>query len=164
MLWLVDITDISETFSKMHSRILPHLEDKSLIVVINKCDLVEETELYASLKELYDHSGVNPDETVLISAKTGNNITALESKLLDYTNREDLSEGDVIVTNLRHVEALKSALQSLQAAHKAIVEGMSTDLVAEDLRMCLNSLGEIVGEVTTDEVLGNIFSHFCIGK
>ena len=164
ILWLVDATDMSETFKKTHSMILPHLEDKSLIVVINKCDLVEETDLYSSMRELYDHSGVNPDETVLISAKTGSNLSALESKLLDYTNREELTEGNVIVTNLRHVEALKSALQSLQSAHKALKEGISTDLVAEDLRMCLNSLGEIVGEVTNDEILGNIFAHFCVGK
>ena len=164
VLWLVDATDMGQTFNEVHSRILPHLEEKSLIVVINKCDLIDETELYASLKDLYDNSGVNPDETVLISAKTGNNLSALESKLLDYTNREELSEGDVIVTNLRHVEALKSALKALQSAHKAMDDGISTDLVAEDLRMCLNSLGEIVGEVTNDEVLGNIFKHFCVGK
>lgn len=164
VLWLVDATDIDHSFTETHQRIVPHLNEKTLIMVVNKCDLIEETELYSILKDLYEHSGVNPDETVLISAKTGHNLKALESKLLDYTNREEFAEGDVIVTNLRHVEALKSGLTSLRSARQAMESGISTDLVSEDLRACLHSLGEIVGEVTTDEVLGNIFSHFCVGK
>ena len=125
--------------------------------------LIDDTDLYNVFYDLYEHTGINPDETVLISAKNGTNISALESKLLDYTNMVS-SEGDVIVTNLRHVEALKSALESLRSARSTMESGYSTDLVAEDLRMCLNSLGEIIGEVTTDEILGNIFKNFCVGK
>ena len=164
VLWVTDATSLQESIDSTYKRILPHLGEKTLIVVVNKCDLVDETDLYTLLTDLYEHSGINPDETILISAKTGKNISALESKLLDYTNHATASEGDVIVTNLRHVAALKSALQSLEAAQSAMSAGLSTDLVAEDLRMCISALGEIVGEVTTDEVLGNIFKNFCVGK
>lgn len=164
VLWVTDATYLKDSFESTYSRIIPHIGDKTLIVVVNKCDLVDETDLYSVFTDLYDHTGINPDETILISAKTGKNINALESKLLDYTNNVSSAEGDVIVTNLRHVEALKSALNSLQASRTALENGLSTDLVAEDLRMCLSSLGEIVGEVTTDEVLGNIFKNFCVGK
>ncbi len=164
ILWLIDATDINHSFKDVHKQIMPHIGDKSLIVVVNKCDLIEATDLYTTFNDLYEHSGINPDETIFISAKTGNNVAALEAKLHDYTLQERSPEGDVIVTNLRHAEALSQALTSLRRAHEAMDNGISTDLVAEDLRLCINSLGEIVGEVTNDEVLGNIFSHFCVGK
>ena len=164
VLWVTDATDMQSTFEGTSKQLIPHLGDKTLIVVVNKCDLIDDTDLYSVFSDLYEHTGINPDETVLVSAKNGTNISALESKLLDYTNLVSSSEGDVIVTNLRHVEALKSALVSLRAARSTMESGYSTDLVAEDLRMCLNALGEIIGEVTTDEVLGNIFKHFCVGK
>lgn len=164
VLWLIDATNLSRTFTNIRDRLLPHIADKSLIVVVNKCDLVDETDLYTAFNDVYEHSGINPDETIFISAKTGNNISALESKLNDYTLQDQYGKSDVIVTNLRHAEALSQALVSLRRANEAMKNGMSTDLVAEDLRLCLNSLGEIVGEVTNDEVLGNIFSHFCVGK
>ena len=160
----VDATNLSNTFTNIHDRLLPHIADKSLIVVVNKCDLVDETDLYTAFNDVYEHSGINPDETIFISAKTGNNISALESKLNDYTLQNQYGKSDVIVTNLRHAEALRQALDSLRRANETMKDGISTDLVAEDLRLCLNSLGEIVGEVTNDEVLGNIFSHFCVGK
>jgi len=164
VLWLIDATNLSNTFTNIRDRLLPHIADKSLIVVVNKCDLVDETDLYTAFNDVYEHSGINPDETIFISAKTGNNISALESKLNDYTLQNQYGKSDVIVTNLRHAEALRQALDSLRRANETMKDGISTDLVAEDLRLCLNSLGEIVGEVTNDEVLGNIFSHFCVGK
>lgn len=164
VLWVADATELGRSFERTYKRIIPHIGEKTLILVVNKCDLIDDTELYTELSDLYSHSGINPDETILISAKTGSNIGALESKLLDYTNKAMSNESDVIVTNLRHVEALKSALDALQSSVRSMDVGLSTDLVAEDLRMCVSALGEIVGEVTTDEVLGNIFKHFCVGK
>ena len=164
VLWLLDATDIVRSYVNIRDRILPHLENKTLIVVLNKCDKVDEHSLYDIYNVLYDHSGINADETIQVSALTGKNIAALESKLLDYTNLESQNEGNVIVTNLRHVEALRTALSSIRRAHTSLLDGLSTDLVSEDLRQCLTSLGEIIGEVTTDEVLGNIFMHFCVGK
>ena len=164
VLWLVDATDLSTSFTSTSRQVLPHTEDKTLIVVVNKCDLADETELYSSLTDIYEHSGINANETVLVSALSGNNVQALESKLLDYTRNAMEGGSDVIVTNLRHVEALRSALTSIRTAHEGLSTGLSTDLVAEDLRACLSALGEIIGEVTTDEVLGNIFKNFCVGK
>lgn len=164
VLWLIDATDLSRSFLNVRDRVLPHLENKTLIVVLNKCDKVDDQELYNMYNELYEHSGINADETIQVSALTGQNISALESKLLDYTNSESLNEGDVIVTNLRHVEVLRTALSSIRSSRTALLDGLSTDLVAEDLRQCVSSLGEIVGEVTTDEVLSSIFMNFCVGK
>jgi tRNA modification GTPase len=74
------------------------------------------------------------------------------------------AEASVVVTNVRHRDALLRARQSLLFALKSLEQGMSGDLVAVDLRAGLNHLGEIIGEVTTDDILNNIFSKFCIGK
>ena len=71
---------------------------------------------------------------------------------------------ETIVTNLRHYEALSKALKSVQAVKQGINNDIGTDLLAQDIRQALHYLGEITGEVTTDELLGNIFSRFCIGK
>ena len=164
VLWLIDATNLSRTFTNIRDRLLPHIADKSLIIVVNKCDLVDETDLYTAFNDVYEHSGINPDETIFISAKSGMNVNSIESKLLDYTLMDGYGKHDVIVTNMRHVDALSQSLSSLRRAKESLEDGIPTDLVAEDLRLCINALGEIVGEVTNDEVLGNIFSHFCVGK
>ena len=75
-----------------------------------------------------------------------------------------IGQDAVLVTNLRHYEALQHANESLAAVRRGLDEGIPTDLVAQDLREALYYLGSITGEITTDEVLGNIFGRFCIGK
>ncbi len=101
-------------------------------------------------------------EIMLISAKQGIGLEELRSKL--STCKSDFDANATLVTNLRHYEALRNALESLKAVRQSLADNIPTDLVAQDLRIALHHLGTITGEVTTDEVLGTIFSRFCIGK
>lgn len=101
-------------------------------------------------------------EIMPISAKQGIGLEDLRSKL--STCKSDFDANATLVTNLRHYEALHNALESLKAVKQSLADNIPTDLVAQDLRIALHHLGTITGEVTTDEVLGTIFSRFCIGK
>ncbi|MCQ2320217.1 MAG: tRNA uridine-5-carboxymethylaminomethyl(34) synthesis GTPase MnmE [Bacteroidales bacterium] len=101
-------------------------------------------------------------EIMPISAKQGIGLEELRSKL--STCKSDFDANGTLVTNLRHYEALRNALESLKAVRQSLADNIPTDLVAQDLRIALHHLGTITGEVTTDEVLGTIFSRFCIGK
>ncbi|MCK9617131.1 MAG: tRNA uridine-5-carboxymethylaminomethyl(34) synthesis GTPase MnmE [Lentimicrobiaceae bacterium] len=138
--------------------LLEHIEDKNkrIILIGNKTDLlVESPHNFSDLVEM---------ETIFISAKRKENINLIIESLLkplqDGTNIYDAT----IVSNLRHYEALKLANSALAEAREALQIPLSTDLIAEHIRMVLHHLGEITGEITTDEILGNIFSNFCIGK
>ncbi|MFI3259380.1 MAG: tRNA uridine-5-carboxymethylaminomethyl(34) synthesis GTPase MnmE [Rikenellaceae bacterium] len=128
------------------------------IVVLNKADRVASTEeRSAKLRE----SGV---EHVVISAKEGSGVADLVEKLSNTIDVSSLYEGGVIVSNARHYDHLRNAADSLTRAHQSIKENQPTDLLTEDLRHTLHHIGAITGEITNDEVLGAIFSSFCIGK
>ena len=99
---------------------------------------------------------------LLISAKQGIGLDDLRLKLAACKSNFDTNA--TLVTNLRHYEALRNALESLKAVRQSLADNIPTDLVAQDLRLALHHLGTITGEVTTDEVLGTIFSRFCVGK
>ena len=99
-----------------------------------------------------------------ISAKTGTGISTLR-ELLASTQRDLLSDSDTtLVTNQRHVQALTDARTSLLRVRDGLASGLPTDLAAQDIREVIYHIGSIVGEISTDEVLGNIFANFCIGK
>ena len=103
-------------------------------------------------------------EALSISAKTGEGLDLLRDRLVEAGRKLMGVQDTVMVTNVRHYEALKHASESLLAVRRGLDEGVPTDLVAQDLREALYYLGSITGEITTDEVLGNIFGRFCIGK
>lgn len=103
-------------------------------------------------------------EIMPISAKQGIGLEELRSKLSTCKSDFNANANATLVTNLRHYEALRNALESLKAVRQSLADNIPTDLVAQDLRIALHHLGTITGEVTTDEVLGTIFSRFCIGK
>ena len=126
-----------------------------VIKVGNKMDEAPESML-KELKSLEDF--------VLISAKWKENLDELRSRILEKVNRDGFRTGDTLVTNLRHYESLYNARKSLDDVLKGIEEGISGDLLAMDIRQALHYLGEITGEITTEDLLGNIFSKFCIGK
>jgi tRNA modification GTPase len=126
-----------------------------LVVVANKSDLLEE-DRRKMLEEKY-----NP---IFLSAKKKTDLKLLEKRLLDLVNLGKVGEQDVIVSNTRHYQALSSANESLMRAYNGLESGLSGDLLAADIRQSLFHLGEITGEVTTDDLLDNIFSKFCIGK
>ena len=83
---------------------------------------------------------------------------------MEATQLPDLQTGDVIVSNARHYEALTHALEAIQRVQEGLQSQLSGDFISQDLRECIFHLSDIIGEVTTDQVLGNIFSRFCIGK
>lgn len=128
--------------------------DDRLILVANKSDRTSE-----NLSEKFA-----PFEGVSISAKEKQGIEELKSRLTSFVNLSALKEDQTIVTNTRHIEALNGAKKSLQEVLVGFDNQMSGDLVAIDIRKALFHLGEITGEITTDDLLGNIFSKFCIGK
>lgn len=160
ILWMLDSTDTKRQFNELKSEILPHCKGKKLIVLFNKSDLllsIHKEELLALFSDV-------EAEKLFISAKKHENIAVLEDKLVQTAALPEISQNDIIVTNVRHYEALIRALDSIHRVQEGLQTGLSGDLVSEDLRQCIFHLSDIVGEVTNDEVLGNIFKHFCIGK
>ena len=91
-------------------------------------------------------------------------METLKEKLAEYARKLNVSDDSTLVTNLRHLEALKAAHASLSRVLEGLETMLPTDLVSQDIRETIYALGTIVGEISTDEVLGNIFRNFCIGK
>ena len=104
-------------------------------------------------------------QTVYISAKLKQNIAGLETAIYNAAGIPEIDENSIIVTSVRHYDALVHADASILRVIDALQLGLSGDLVSEDLRICLDQLADITGgQITTHEVLDNIFRHFCIGK
>lgn len=134
-------------------------DDQIVMQVINKCDMTLPSSSY-----LYHRQ---PDSRLFhISAANGDGLDLLRNALVkEVSLPTNLDDTHAIVTNIRHYNALKQALKALRRSKKAFTNQIPTDLVAEDLRQCLHHLGEITGsEVTSEDVLHNIFAHFCVGK
>lgn len=139
-------------------------KSKHLIVVFNKIDKLPAAELEARMKPENFPALDKNDALVAISARKKEHIDQLTSKIVETLHLGAVGKDDVIITNARHYEALNSAGEATQRVKEGLETHLSNDLIAMDIREILYSLGEITGEVTTDEVLGNIFSKFCIGK
>jgi len=133
---------------------------KPLVVVINKIDLLLETEIQ-NIKEQLETLNV---KLQTISAKNNIGIEDLKSQLLSFVNTGALRNNETIVTNTRHYDSLLKALEEIQKVRFGLDGGLSSDLMAIDIKQALYYFGEITGEVTNDELLGNIFANFCIGK
>ena len=103
-------------------------------------------------------------DLLTISAKSGDGMEELKTALIEQVNTTGAGQGHVVVTNARHLQALKATDEALAQALGAIDQGLSGDLVAADIRQALHHLGSITGDISTDDLLGNIFSNFCIGK
>jgi tRNA modification GTPase len=127
-----------------------------LILVANKSD------------QLPDHTSVpgwlQPDEIVMISASEKENISALKNRMLAMIHAGELKTGDTLITNVRHYESLRQTYEALNQVLVSIHENRTGDLLAFDIRHALRYLGEITGEITTEDLLDTIFSKFCIGK
>ena len=134
--------------------------NQTLIIVANKIDL----ENIESIRQLKAIELTNDEKMVFIAAKQKENLTELIDLIVHSVNIDAVSTEDVIVTNARHYEILKNAHESILRVSEGIDSGISNDFLAQDIRECLHYLGEITGEITTDEVLGHIFKNFCIGK
>ncbi len=128
---------------------------KRLILIGNKTDLL--AGLPGGFRDFAE------PETIFVSAKRRENIHLIAESLLKSMESEGIYV-DTIVSNARHLEALQNALASIKATHHGLDTSLTPDLLTVDIRKALYHLGEITGEITTDEILGNIFSKFCIGK
>lgn len=129
---------------------------KKILTIVNKADLLSEKEIENLTKK--------STQLIMISAKEKSGIHELTEILTDLVNKGALSNNETIVSNSRHFEALNNALKAINEVQKGIENNLSTDLFAADIRQALFHLGEITGEVTTEDLLGNIFANFCIGK
>jgi tRNA modification GTPase len=133
---------------------------KTLIILINKTDQAS-TNRQAELSEKINH----PMENLLfISAKEKSGIGELRNKLSEVVMKDKLNSDEVIITNIRHYESLHKVSESLSRVLSGFENQIPDDLIAIDIRQAIHYLGEITGEITTDEILGNIFKNFCIGK
>src|SRR5690554_6623863 len=129
---------------------------KALLVIMNKMDLLSENEISDLTSAI--------SNLILISAKNKEGIDALKNQLMRLVNTGALRNNETIVTNTRHYDSLLKALEEIQKVQYGLDMGISADLMAIDIRQALYYFGEITGQVTNDELLGNIFANFCIGK
>ncbi|MEK7671693.1 MAG: GTPase, partial [Bacteroidota bacterium] len=133
---------------------------KSAVIAYNKIDICQRNGFSGGQFKMKETT-VNE---VLISAKTGEGLDELRKTLLGYVASDGLVGGGIHVTNSRHQAALLNASDSLSTAEKAVESGTSREFIALDIKSASDSLAEIVGEIATDDMLNNIFQHFCIGK
>ncbi|WP_296151252.1 tRNA uridine-5-carboxymethylaminomethyl(34) synthesis GTPase MnmE [uncultured Flavobacterium sp.] len=129
---------------------------KPLVIIGNKSDKLSENQIHTLKAEI--------PEILLISAKENLNIEDLKNKLMSFVNTGALRNNETIVTNTRHYDSLLKALEEIQKVQFGLQTNISSDLMAIDIRQALYYFGEITGQVTNDELLGNIFANFCIGK
>jgi tRNA modification GTPase len=135
--------------------------DQQLMILINKIDDDKNNkwEDYIGKPILKEN-----EQMLFISAKTGSGTDKLKSKLGEIIGKDKIQEENIIITNIRHYEALLKVTESLERVISGLDKKIPEDLVAIDVRQAIHYLGEITGEITTDEILGNIFKNFCIGK
>lgn len=182
-----------EEIEKAAQELIDRYPEKEIIIVLNKVDLLNPTRHSeggtteepqfshdnhaAKRSELNDMLGEKESELefnwqfktegvafIPISAKSLKGIQEIKNKLTSLVDLGQLNTGDIIISNARHYNSLKDANQSLDSVLSAMQTGIPGDLLAIDIRAALHSLGEITGEITTDDLLGNIFGKFCIGK
>jgi len=152
ILWLIDSQPTTEEIDEITSL----CKNKKLIIIQNKIDK-KESSSYTLPPTL--------SPVIRLSAKEGYGMDTLEQAIYQSSDIPEINDGDVIITSLRHYEALTLAKTNIDQVIDGLEMQLSSDLIAEDLHAVLTNLGEITGgEITTNEVLGNIFQHFCVGK
>ncbi|MDT0685884.1 tRNA uridine-5-carboxymethylaminomethyl(34) synthesis GTPase MnmE [Autumnicola psychrophila] len=158
-------TELSSEFKVEIEKIINKFPQKPILIIANKTDKIEETERERLITELNAISGKNErSQVLLLSAKTGAGVEELKDKLLNFVNTGELRNNNTIVTNSRHYNALLQALEEINKVQDGLNANLSGDLLAIDIRQALHHFGEITGEITNDDLLGNIFANFCIGK
>ena len=177
VIWLLDEQPSASEIEEMKLK----NQGKKLLVVFNKMDKLENDKLAfdkfthscgsdssepeASEPEASEGEASEGESPLFISARTGENVSSLEQALVRAADIPEITENDVIITSARHYEALLRAHDSLSRVLESMEMGMSGDIIAEDLKMVLEELGEITGgQISSQETLNNIFKHFCIGK
>ena len=159
------LVEFSEDYKSIADQIQKHklLDSQRCIVVLNKVDLYNHACHSYDVEEAVS-TLLGKTKTILLSAKNGDGLEQLKSELVQILDSMKINDQSAIISNLRHVEALEKTKTSLQDVKSGLDNNIPSDLVAIDLRRALNYLGEISGEISTDDLLESIFSNFCIGK
>ena len=172
VIWLLDEQPSASEIEEMKLK----NQGKKLLVVFNKMDKLENDKLAfdkfthscgsdSSEAEASEGESSEAESPLFISARTGENVSSLEQALVRAADIPEITENDVIITSARHYEALLRAHNFLSRVLESMEMDMSGDIIAEDLKMVLEELGEITGgQISSQETLNNIFKHFCIGK
>lgn len=163
VLWMVDCMTATSQMKLLSEKIMPRCKGKHLIVVFNKVDLIKEEQkdhLLTLMKEFPQEA----TECLFISAKQRANTSELQQILINAAHLPTVTQNDIIVTNVRHYEALSKALDAIHRVQNGLDLHISGDFLSQDIRECIFFISDIAGEVTNDMVLQNIFQHFCIGK
>jgi len=158
ILYLCDVSEVNrENIDEIFQEFKTYINDvdKNFIFVANKIDELDS--IPPHLKDMLEQ------DAVFISAKRKENIHLLASTLVSKVKDKNISN-EIIVSNTRHYDALRKSLDSLLEVEHGFKNDIPTDLISIDIRQALHHLGTITGQITTDEVLGNIFGKFCIGK
>ncbi|WP_353147863.1 tRNA uridine-5-carboxymethylaminomethyl(34) synthesis GTPase MnmE [Flavobacterium sp.] len=165
VLFLIDslqlIIENENKFKIEIEKIKNKFPQKPLVMIVNKIDFLNEEQRAHLLEKL---SIINYPLSITISAKKRTGIDELKNTLLSFVNTGALRNNETIITNTRHYDSLLKALEEIQKVKWGLDAGISSDLIAIDIKTALYFFGEITGEVTNDELLGNIFANFCIGK
>ena len=157
--WIIDLVSAGEEkLTETWERLMRHTDRDRICPVLNKMDLAD-PKMALSLLE-----GIGTPNPLVISAKEEEGVEALRTFLSERFSGLNVPEGEVMVTNIRQEKALLEAYGYLEQVLAGIRDGLTGDLVAQDLRAATMSLSTVIGDVSTDDLLGNIFSHFCIGK
>jgi len=161
VLFLADANASAEKINTRLDEIRKRIASQKLIVLLNKSDTVDKP----ILQKLKNNIRLKDHELFFfISARKKTGIDILEKKLVELSGINNVGNEGVVVTNMRHFEALVKAGESITRAAEGLKNKLPGDLLAQDIRECMHYLGEITGQISTDEILGNIFKTFCIGK
>ncbi len=160
VLWIIDSTKISKHMEWLTEKIEEKARSKEIIMIFNKIDKInnEEKEILHDLFSQFEA------KKIFISAKQKININVLEDALIHAAHLPDIHNDNVVVSNIRHYEALQKALAAIKRVNKNLDTEISSEFLSQDIRECMFYLGEITGQISNDEILGNIFENFCIGK
>lgn len=164
ILYVIDLTKTETKISEEISIMRPLFRTKHVIAVLNKNDLVQANEIKYKSKLIID--ALSPAEHVIISSKDASYSSLVTKKLLEVYHEVfgGFEQEDVIIYNIRHFQAIKHALKSIENVINGIDQNISGELLSMDIREALNHLGEITGEISSNDILNNIFKNFCIGK
>jgi tRNA modification GTPase len=163
VLFIDEATSLPEDINKRAELIRERISDssKTLMILINKTDLAS----FENIEILRNGISLSKsDKLLFISAREKTGLDELRSSLKEVVIKDSLTGEAVIITSLRHFEALKSVSESLDRVLTGLETGIPDDLIATDIKQAIHYLGLITGQITTDEILGNIFKNFCIGK
>ncbi len=163
VLWVIDSIEAERQIGQLSEKLEPYYKDKQFILIFNKADLADPLHIQEAAKRIEQKF---PELSIYLSlsARNQSHREELQQLLLEAAHLPTLTQNDVIVTNVRHYEALTKALSAIERVTDGLQTQLSGDFLAQDIRECIFHLSDIAGEVTNDMVLQNIFENFCIGK